>query len=232
MSATAAQEGIPKPRLLRFWETTLGKKAVMAATGAILALFVLAHLIGNLQIFLGPDQFNGYARALRHLPELVWPVRVLLLISVLLHIWSSIELAVVKSEARPAGYRRWKPAGSAYASRTMYWSGPIVAAFVAYHLMQFTFGVGGTPYNRLDPYGNVISGFRVPAVSLFYIFAMALLCLHLRHGLWSLFQTLGFYHPRHTPRIHRAAWLIALFIFFGFISIPVAVMLGVIPPVL
>src|SRR5579875_1851622 len=162
MSATAAQEGIPKPRLLRFWETTLGKKAVMAATGAILALFVLAHLIGNLQIFLGPDQFNGYARALRHLPELVWPVRVLLLISVLLHIWSSIELAVVKSEARPAGYRRWKPAGSAYASRTMYWSGPIVAAFVAYHLMQFTFGVGGTPYKdrkstRLNSSHTVIS---------------------------------------------------------------------------
>ena len=232
MTATAAETGVQKARALRFWNTTAGKKAVMAVTGLILVLFVIGHLLGNLQIFLGPDQFNGYARTLRHLPELLWPVRIILLISVLLHIWSSIELAVTKSEARPVGYTRWKSSGSAYASRTMYWSGPIIAAFVIYHLMQFTFGVGGTAYNRFDAYGNVISGFRVPAISIFYIVAMALLCLHLRHGLWSLFQTLGFYHPRHTPRIHRLASLISLFIFFGFISIPIAVMFRVIPQIL
>jgi len=219
-------------RALRFWNTTIGKKAVMAVTGVILALFVIGHLIGNLQIFLGPDQFNGYARTLRHLPELLWPVRVILLISVLLHIWSSLQLAVLKSEARPTGYAKRTPAGSSYASRTMYWSGPIIAAFVVYHLMQFTFGVGGTPYHPFDAYGNVIQGFRVPAVSIFYIVAMALLCLHLRHGLWSMFQSLGFNHPRHTPKIKRAASLVALFIFFGFISIPVAVMLHVIPQVI
>ena len=204
----------------------------MAVTGIILGGFVLGHLVGNLQIFLGPDAFNGYARTLRHLPELVWPVRTILLISVIAHIWSSLQLAVAKSEARPAGYVKYKPSGSSYASRTMYWSGPIIAAFVVYHLMQFTFGVGGTPYHPLDAYGNVISGFRVPAVSIFYIIAMALLSMHLRHGLWSLFQTLGFYHPKHTPKIRRLASLIALFVFFGFISIPVAVMLRVIPQVL
>ena len=231
MSATAA--GIAgSVRTWKFWQTTLGKKAVMAVTGAILGGFVLGHLIGNLQIFLGPDTFNAYARTLRHLPEIVWPVRVILLISVFAHIWSSLQLAVTKSEARPTGYVKKRPAGSDYASRTMYWSGPIVAAFVIYHLMQFTFGVGGTPYHAFDAYGNVIEGFRVPIVSLFYIVAMALLCMHLRHGLWSLFQTLGFYHPKHTPRIHRLASLIALFVFFGFISIPVAVMLRVIPQVL
>lgn len=236
MSATAAETGVQKgqraQRALRFWNTTLGKKAVMAVTGIILALFVLGHLLGNLQIFLGPDQFNGYARTLRHLPELLWPVRTILFISVILHIWSSLQLAVTKSEARPAGYARWKTSGTSYASRTMYWSGPIVAAFIVYHLMQFTFGVGGTPYNPFDAYGNVISGFRNPAVSFFYIVAMALLCLHLRHGLWSFLQTLGFYHPRHTPSIHRAASLISLFIFFGFISIPVAVMLRIIPQII
>lgn len=234
MSASAAGIGVQKgpTRALRFWNTTLGKKAVMATTGLILALFVLGHLLGNLQIFLGPDAFNGYARTLRHLPELLWPVRIILLVSVILHIWSSLQLAVTKSEARPTGYQRWRSSGTSYASRTMYWSGPIIAAFVVYHLMQFTFGVGGTPYSPFDPYGNVISGFRVPAVSFFYIFAMGLLCLHLRHGLWSMFQTLGFYHPRHTPRIHRLANLIALFIFFGFISIPIAVLLRVIPQIL
>lgn len=231
MSAAATGIGAPV-RALRFWNTTIGKKAVMAVSGIILAAFVLGHLIGNLQIFLGPDQFNGYARTLRHLPELVWPVRITLLVMVLLHIWSSLQLAVVKSEARPVGYLKRRPAGSSYASRTMYWSGPIIAAFVVYHLMQFTFGMGGTPYREFDAYGNVIQGFRVPAISIFYIIAMALLCLHLRHGLWSLFQSLGFNHPRHMPIIKRLAGLIALFIFFGFSSIPVAVMLRLVPRVI
>jgi succinate dehydrogenase / fumarate reductase cytochrome b subunit len=230
MSATAV--GIGGVRARRFWNTTNGKKAVMAVSGMALAGFVVTHMLGNLQIFLGPEQFNGYARTLRHLPELVWTVRAVLLVMVLLHIWSSLQLAVIKSEARPVGYERRKSAGSTYASRTMYMSGPIIAAFVAYHLMQFTFGVGGTPYAPYDAYGNVINGFRVPAVSIFYFLAMALLCLHLRHGLWSIFQTLGFYHPRHTPRIKRFANVLALFVFFGFVSIPAAVLAGLIPQVL
>ena len=217
---------------LRFWDTTVGKKTVMAATGVVLAGFVVAHLLGNLQIFLGPDQFNGYARALKALPELLWTVRIALIVSVALHIWSSIQLAVVKSEARPIGYVRQKSIASSYASRTMYMSGPIVAAFIIYHLMQFTFGVGGTPYMESDPYGNVINGFRVPAVSLFYILAMALLCLHMRHGLSSMFQTLGLHHPRYTPGLKMIASTIATLIFFGFISIPIAIMAGVIPTIL
>jgi len=231
MSTTAA--GIAGGvHTLRFWSTTIGKKAVMAVTGVILAAFVLGHLAGNLQIFLGPEQFNGYARFLHSVPELLWPVRIVLLVSVVLHIWSSLQLAVIKSEARPMGYVKSKPTGSSYASRTMYWSGPILAAFVVYHLMHFTFGAGGTPYQELDAYGNVINGFRVPIVAIFYILAMGLLCLHLRHGLWSMFQSLGFAHPRHTPRIQRAASLVSLLVFFGFVSIPVAVLTRLIPQVI
>lgn len=217
---------------LRFWDTTIGKKAVMAATGVVLAGFVAGHLLGNLQIFLGPERFNGYARALKSLPELLWPVRITLLISVILHIWSSIQLAVVKSESRPVGYVRTKSIASSYASRTMYMSGPIVAAFIIYHLMQFTFGVGGTPYMESDAYGNVINGFRVPAVSLFYILAMGLLCIHLRHGLSSVVQSLGLDHPRYAPRLKALAVIVATLIFLGFISIPVAVLAGVIPTIL
>lgn len=217
---------------LRFWDTTIGKKAVMAATGVVLAAFVVGHLLGNLQIFLGPDRFNGYARALKSLPELLWPVRITLLISVILHIWSSIQLAVVKGEARPIGYVRTKSIASSYASRTMYMSGPIIALFIIYHLMQFTFGVGGTPYMESDAYGNVINGFRVPAVSLFYILAMGLLCIHLRHGLSSVVQSLGLDHPRYTPRLKALAVIVATLIFLGFISIPVAVLAGVIPTIL
>ena len=114
-------------RVLRFWNTTVGKKAVMAVSGVVLAGFVAGHLIGNLQIFLGPDQFNGYSRTLHDLPELLWGVRVLLIVMVVLHIWSALQLAVIKGEARPRGYKKWEPAGSSYASRTMYWSGPIIA---------------------------------------------------------------------------------------------------------
>jgi succinate dehydrogenase / fumarate reductase cytochrome b subunit len=231
MASTATGIATPR-RKLRFWDTTIAKKAVMAVSGLILAGFVAAHLLGNLQIFLGPDRFNGYARALKALPELLWAVRITLIVSVLLHIWSSIQLAVVKSEARPIGYVRSKSIASSYASRTMYMSGPIVAAFVIYHLMQFTFGVGGTPYMESDPYGNVINGFRVPAVSLFYIIAMGLLCLHLRHGLSSMVQSLGLHHPRYTPRLKALAVFVATLIFFGFVSIPIAVMAGVIPNIL
>jgi succinate dehydrogenase / fumarate reductase cytochrome b subunit len=126
-------------------------------------------------------------------------------------------------------YERSRSAGSSYASRTMYWSGPIVLLFVVYHLMQFTYGVGGTPYNELDPYGNVLNGFRVPAIAAFYMLAMGLLCLHLRHGLWSMFQTVGLHHQRFTSRIQVLAILVALAIFFGFVSIPVAVLTGLIP---
>lgn len=204
----------------------------MAVTGVVLAGFVAGHLLGNLQIFLGPDRFNGYARTLKSLPELLWAVRITLLVSVILHIWSSVQLAVVKSEARPVGYVRNKSTASTYASRTMYMSGPIVAAFIIYHLMQFTFGVGGTPYTETDAYGNVINGFRVPVVSLFYIIAVGLLCLHLRHGIASIVQSLGFHHPRYTPRLKTWSVIIATLIFLGFASIPIAVMTGAIPNIL
>jgi succinate dehydrogenase / fumarate reductase cytochrome b subunit len=230
MSATAIRIA-GRERVLRFWNTTVGKKAVMAVSGVVLAGFVAVHLVGNLQIFMGPDQFNGYARALKRLPELLWSVRILLLVMVLLHIWSSIQLAVIKSEARPQGYVKHSVAGSSYASRTMYMSGPIIAAFVVYHLMEFTFGMGGTPYDQFDAYGNVIAGFRSIPVAAFYILAMALLCLHLRHGLWSLLQTLGFTHPRYMPRIKALAATVAFLIFLGFVSIPVAVLTRFIPRV-
>jgi succinate dehydrogenase / fumarate reductase cytochrome b subunit len=214
---------------VRFWSTANGKKAVMAVSGVVLVGFLFGHLAGNLQIFLGPDVFNGYARALRHLPALVWATRTFVLVAALLHIWSSLQLMVLRSDARPVSYLRKRSAGSSYASRTMYWSGPIVLAFVIYHLLQFTYGVGGTHYDEFDPYGNVIAGFRVPIIASFYMLAMGMLCFHLRHGLWSIFQTLGFYHPRYSPRIRLLANLVALALFFGFASIPAAVLTGFLP---
>src|SRR5690348_12104802 len=119
MSATAARLA-GRERTLRFWNTTAGKKTAMAVSGIVLAGFIAGHLLGNLQIFLGPDQFNGYARALRRTPQLVWTVRVVVLAMALVHIWSSLQLAVLKSEARPEGYVKQKPSGSSFAARTMY----------------------------------------------------------------------------------------------------------------
>lgn len=211
----------------RFWDSTIGKKTVMAVTGFILCGFVLGHMIGNLQVFEGQEKFDNYARFLRSVPLALWLVRLTLLASVVLHITSSVQLALRKRSARPVAYAKKDSIASTYASRTMYWSGPIVLAFVIYHLLQFTFGVTGVPnYQEGEVYRNVVSGFGNPVIALWYIISMLLLCLHLRHGAWSMFQTLGVNHPRYTPILRLAATIFALVVAIGFISIPVAVLAG------
>jgi succinate dehydrogenase / fumarate reductase, cytochrome b subunit len=209
-----------------FYSSTVGKKAAMAASGAVLFLFVAAHLAGNLQIYEGPQKLNDYSRLLHSMPALLWGARVGLLAMVLLHIWSAIQLAVRNYDARPTGYVRKKAAGSTYASRTMYWSGPIILAFVIYHLLDFTFGSVNPNYQEGDVYGNVVSSFQVPLISAFYILAMLLLCLHLYHGLWSMFQSLGWLREGNRPMFQRAAAAVALVIAAGNISIPISVLAG------
>ena len=211
---------------LSFYQTTLGKKVVMAVTGIILFGFVISHLIGNLQIFAGREQLNHYAVFLRTMPAVLWGARITLLVAVILHIVASVQLAVLRNEARPIGYVKKKNVGSSYASRTMMWSGPIVAAFIVYHLLHFTFGVVHPGFKELQPYDNVVRGFQVPAVAIAYIVAMLLLGMHLYHGLWSMFQTLGAAHPRYTPMLKRFAAVATAFIVIGNISIPIAVMTG------
>jgi len=210
----------------RFYASTVGKKAVMAVSGCILFLFVVAHLVGNLQIYEGPEKLNNYSRLLHSMPALLWGARVTLLVMVALHIWSSIQLAIRNNAARPVGYVKKKAAGSAYASRTMYWSGPIILAFVIYHLLDFTFGTVNPSYREGNVYGNILASFQVPLISGFYILAMVLLCLHLYHGLWSMLQSLGLPSTRHTPAFKKAAAVIAILIAAGNISIPVSVMVG------
>lgn len=222
--------GAREIRPARFWASTNGKKAVMAVTGCILLLFVIGHVVGNLQVFEGPAQLNAYGRYLHALPELLWAVRIVLLLAVVLHIWSSIGLARHKLQARPVGYAKRENVSSTYASRTMYWSGPIILAFVIYHLLHLTAGVvhPGGDFIEGDVYHNVVAGFSVWWVSAWYIFSMILLGFHLRHGIWSMFQSIGFNHPRHTPILKNIALVLALAITLGFISIPVSVMTGLI----
>jgi succinate dehydrogenase / fumarate reductase cytochrome b subunit len=215
-------------RSLHFYETTLGKKAIMAITGVILFGFLIAHMVGNLQVFAGPEALNQYALKLRELPALLWFARLVLLASVILHIVASIQLWSLQRDARPVRYVRKKNSDSSYASRTMMWSGPILAAFVIYHLAHFTWVVLPGDYQHLKPYENVVYGFRQPLVSLIYIIAIAMLCTHLYHGLWSMFQTLGFAHPRYTPALRRLAAVFSFLLAAGFIVVPVAVLTGMV----
>jgi succinate dehydrogenase / fumarate reductase, cytochrome b subunit len=219
---------------LRFWQTTVGRKAIMAVTGFILFGFVCGHLLGNLQIFLPPEKINHYAATLRSLPPLLWGTRITLLVSVIVHIWSSFQLWLLQRQARPIKYVKRTSLNSTYASRTMLWSGPIIAAFVIFHLLHLTFGTvhPGGPFDEHNVYNNIVTGFQVWPVSLFYILAMIMLCYHLYHGLWSIFQSLGFSHPVYTPWLQRFSKVVAILIAAGNISIPVAVLAGVIKPVL
>ena len=227
MSATAVSL---RENRASFWGSTNGKKVVMAVTGAILFAFVIGHLAGNLQIFEGPAKLNAYGHFLHSIGELLWPVRIVLLLSVALHITATVQLALRKKKARPVDYSRKEAIASSYASRTMYWSGPIVLAFVIFHLLQFTAGYihPGSQFIEGDVYHNVVAGFQVWWVSVWYIFAVSLLGLHLRHGLWSMFQSLGFNHPRHTPILKSTAIVIAVGIVLGYISIPISILLGIV----
>jgi succinate dehydrogenase / fumarate reductase, cytochrome b subunit len=224
----AAAIGIAERRPANFYTSTVGKKAVMAVSGLILFLFVIGHLIGNLQIYEGPEKLNSYARFLRSMPALLWAVRITLVVMVVLHIWSSVKLALLKFDARPIGYIMKKATKSSYASRTMYWSGPIILAFVIYHLLDFTFGTVNPNFQPGNVYANVVASFQLIPVSAFYIVAMLLLGMHLYHGLWSMFQSLGFSHPRFTPVLKRSAAVVAILIAAGNISIPVSVLVGLV----
>jgi succinate dehydrogenase / fumarate reductase, cytochrome b subunit len=220
-------------RAVGFYAAPIGKKAVMAATGVILFGYVVGHLLGNLQIY-SPDrnQINRYAAFLHDpsLAVLLWSVRTLLLAAVLLHILAAWQLWNLKRAARPVGYVKKDDVPAAYAARTMLWSGPIIAAFVVFHVLHLTVG-SVFPLEELGPNqpnvrANLIGGFQHPAVAAFYIVAMLLLCLHLYHGLWSMFQSVGLSHPRFTPGLKRAAAIVAVVIAAGNISIPVAVLAG------
>jgi succinate dehydrogenase / fumarate reductase cytochrome b subunit len=215
-------------RPAHFWASTNGKKVVMGVTGCILFLYVTVHMLGNLQVFEGQEKLNAYGRLLHASAELLWGARIILLASVILHITASVQLALRNNAARPVGYAKKQNVASDYASRTMYWSGPILLAFVIYHLLHLTAGIvhPGSSFIEHDVYHNVVAGFQVWYVSAWYIFSMILLGFHIRHGAWSMFQSLGINHPRHTPILKKAALVFAIIITGGYIVIPLSILLG------
>ena len=228
MSTTEVTPHLPEP--ITFWQSTNGKKVVMAVTGVMMFGFVVGHMLGNLQMYEAPEHINAYGHFLHNLGELLWLERGVMLLTIALHITATIQLALRSKAARPIGYSRRQAINSSYASRTMYWSGPIVLAFIIFHLLQFTAGYihPQSQFIPGDVYHNVVAGFQVWWVSAWYIFAICLLGLHLSHGLWSMFQSVGLAHPRITPYLRNAARGVALVIVLGYISIPISVLLGLI----
>jgi succinate dehydrogenase / fumarate reductase, cytochrome b subunit len=218
--------------------SSLGKKYLMAGSGAVLVLFVLGHLAGNLQIFLGPEAINRYGHFLQSNLELLWPVRLSLLAIIAIHIWSATKLTLENRAARPAAYEQWQPAAATYASRTMMMSGLIVAVFIIYHLLHYTVMVQAVNLahqdfrtlidseNRHDIYKMMVIGFQQWPVSIFYIVGVGLLCLHLSHGLSAMFQSLGWKKHSYGPCLDRGAKGMAALIFLGYSAIPIAILLG------
>jgi succinate dehydrogenase / fumarate reductase cytochrome b subunit len=213
--------------LKNFWASTVGKKVVMAVTGIVLVAFVFGHMVGNLQMFLGADVMNRYAAFLKSTGELLWVVRAGLLAAAVLHIIAAYQLTQINRKARPDGYARMEPQVSTLASRTMRVGGVTLAAFIVFHILHFTTGDLHPAFSHTGVYGNVILGFRVWWVSLFYIVAMASLGLHLFHGVWSGFRTLGVAKPSPEPIHRKLALGVAVIVWAGFTVIPVAVMLGI-----
>ncbi|MEO5753702.1 MAG: succinate dehydrogenase cytochrome b subunit [Chthoniobacterales bacterium] len=217
-----------------FHRSSVGHKMIVAVTGVILILFVIGHLLGNLQIFLGPEWINGYAEHLRELGFFLWIIRGLLLIVVLLHFYYTIRLAIENRRARPERYRRKDTVKATFASRSMVLSGLILVAFIIYHLLHFSVRTTDARFTNLpmdplghyDVYSMMIFGFQSPLVSGFYILAMFLLALHLSHGTSSFFQSLGLNNQKLAPRLALAGRVFAWLLFIGYSSIPAAVLLG------
>jgi succinate dehydrogenase / fumarate reductase, cytochrome b subunit len=233
---------------LLFFQSSLGKKYVMAITGIVLFIFVIMHMLGNLQIFLGPAGINTYAEFLHTNPGLLWSARLGLLIMIALHIAAAVKLSAENRAARPVNYATPKFAAASYASRTMLMSGLIVFVFIIYHLLHFTVQAPGVhllgpehpdlptgrfvdlqdplagPNGRHDVYRMMVVGFSSFLVSGFYIVGVALLMLHLSHGVSSMFQSLGLNNKRYGRLIDRFALGAAILIFAGYISIPLAVL--------
>jgi len=218
----------------RAYHSSLGKKYVMAITGLLLFLFVVAHMAGNLQVYLGREQMNAYAELLQSKQGLLWTARAGLFVIAVLHVISALQLAAENRAARPESYAEGKPIAT-LASRTILVSGLIVFAFIIYHLLHFTLGVTNPDFvdlhdaaGRHDVYAMVVEAFRNPYVSVFYVISMGLLCLHLSHGVSSLFQSLGIRRKATVASFNRFAQVSAILIFIGNCSIPLSILAGVV----
>ncbi len=240
-SARAADRGAERverrrPWLLEFYGSAVGKKYVMAITGILLMAFVFAHTIGNLKLYVGAEAMNFYGEWLRDfgypaLPHsgVLWLLRITLLVSVALHIHASYALTQMNRHARPGKYQSKRDyVAATFAARTMRWTGVIVGLFIVFHLLDLTWGPVNPDFEHGDPYGNTVASFQRVPVSLFYIVANLALGVHLYHGAWSLFQSLGINNRRFNHWRRMFATAFAAFVTLGNVAFPIAVLVGII----
>jgi succinate dehydrogenase / fumarate reductase cytochrome b subunit len=230
MSAIATTS--PWSRAFRFYDVYIGKKAVMAVTGVMLFGYVIGHLLGNLQVFIPPEngvyQIDTYAHFLHSHYVLLWCARSALLAAVIWHIVDAIQLWMLKRQARPVEYFKKNDVPNSLAARTMLWTGPVIAAYLVFHILHLTTGNLNHHYVELEAYHNLVWGFRDYGFSIAYIAAMIFLATHLYHGLWSMLHDVGWDDEHYRPILKRIAAVVSILIAIGYISIPVAVMTGII----
>jgi len=214
--------------LLIFWRSTIGKKVVMGVTGLIGLGFVIGHMAGNLQAFSGAEKLDAYG-ALLHGPlhEIVLLARVVLIVAVLLHITAAYQLTMLSRAARPIGYAQRKPQVSTLASRTLRWGGVLLLVFIVFHILHFTIGSVHPAFVEGKIYQNLVSGFAVKWVAVFYVVAMLALGMHLYHGAWSSMRTLGLAQQKASPLKRSLPVVLAVVVTLGFAAIPLAFLLGI-----
>jgi succinate dehydrogenase / fumarate reductase, cytochrome b subunit len=224
------------PFVVEFYRSAVGKKWVMAVTGVVGMGYVVAHMVGNLHVFEGPDKINEYGEWLRDLLDppfprtfTLWMFRIVLLVAIALHLHAAYALTRMNQRARPVGYQSQRDyVAATFAARTMRWTGVIVLLFIAYHLLDLTWGAANPGFERGDVYRNVVASFEQWPVAGVYIAANVALGVHLYHGAWSLFQSVGWNNPRFNPWRRWFATGFAVVVTAGFISVPLAVMVGIV----
>lgn len=216
-------------RLAVFWQSSVGKKAVMAVTGLILVAYLITHVLANLLVFSGPERINRYAQLLHSNGAALWGARLILLAALILHIIAATQLAIRSRAARPEPYAGGRdPQVSTFAARTIRWGGALILLFLIYHILHFTTGTAHPDFVELNPHHNVSTGFRNPLVAAVYLLAMLAVGLHLYHGVWSSGRSLGLSQPSPRPLHRRVALVLAVFVWLGFTAIVIAGFLGLI----
>jgi len=218
-------------KALSLGDTSIGKKALLAVSGVILFGFVIIHMLGNLQVFLGPDVFNAYGEAAKSNAVVLWGARSVLLVALVTHLVLVVQLYSRSLRARPVGYQVKKNIATSYAGATMKYSGPALLLYILFHLAHFTYpglGLGVYEHSTLDIYGNFVSAFQIPWVVALYVSANLLLGMHLFHGAFSLLQSLGLNHPRYNQRARSGARAFALLVTTGNVAMPLSVFFGLI----
>ena len=217
-------------RLRTFYGSMVGKKVVMGVTGLIWIGFVIVHSLGNLLVFRGSAAINSYSHFLKSTGELLWTLRVVLLLAVVLHVIAAIQLTRQSRAARPIAYTKREAQVATISSRTMRWGGALLLVFIVVHILHFTTGnirPAGV-FSSVDVYANVVTSFRIWWVALFYVVAMIALGLHLYHGAWSSVRSIGVSPPSPQPLHRRLSLVIAVFVWAAFTAIPVAVFSGMV----